>query len=156
MPTKATGGVVLLVLVGVIGLGGVWAVTATVDEVGTQIEINDTVNQTAEYQPVGPRGYDSYSEPNTVENSTGSINESQYDWNGTDGTIAFSYDNATENVTVDGVTARSLPDDSGAFVAIAAPLSRIPGWMAMLIAVGALLGGISQLNDLNNRRGGPL
>jgi len=158
MPEKVTAGVLLLVVVGVVGLGGIWAVDATVDDVGNTTVITDTVNQTETHQPVGERGLDRYAEPVTVENSSGTVNASEWTWDQSDGTIAFDEDqyvtqNQTENVTVSGVTASELPDQSGPFLNIASQLALIPGWMALLIAAGLVVFGLRALNGQRGRGG---
>jgi len=158
MPEKVTAGVLLLVVVGVVGLGGIWAVDATVDDVGNTTVITDTVNQSETHQPVGERGLDRYAEPVTVENSSGTVNASEWTWDQSDGTIAFDetkYTSQTEieNVTVAGVTASELPDQSGPFVNIASQLALIPGWMALLIAAGLVVFALRALNDRRGRGG---
>jgi len=150
MPDNVSAGVLLLVVVGVVGLGGMWAVDATVDDVGNTTTLTDTVNQTETYQPVGERGLDRYAEPVSVENSSGALNASEWSWNQSEGTIAFAEQKQTENVTVSGVTASELPDQSGPFVNIASQLVLIPGWMALLVSVGLV---VFALRALNNQRG---
>jgi cytoskeletal protein RodZ len=158
MPDNVSAGVLLLVVVGVVGLGGIWAVDATVDDVGNTTTLTDTVNQTETYQPVGERGLDRYAEPVSVANSSGTVNASEWSWNQSEGTIAFDEtryvsQNQTENVTVSGVTASELPDESGAFVNIASQLVLIPGWMALLVSVGLVVFGLRTLNNQRGRGG---
>jgi len=158
MSDKVTAGVLLLVVVGVVGLGGIWAVDATVDDVGNTTVITDEVNQTEGYEPVGERGLDRYAEPASVDNSSGTVNASEWDWNQSDGTIAFAEDiyvtqNQTENVTVSGVTASELPDESGPFVNIAGQLVLIPGWMALLVGAGLVVFALRALNSQRGRGG---
>jgi|APHM01.1.fsa_nt_gi hypothetical protein len=158
-PEQVAAGVLLLVIVGVVGLGGLWAVDTTVDEVGNTSQITDTVNQTEEFQPVGERGLDRYSQPESVENSSRSLNDSEFEFNESGGTIAFasrqlnSTTNQPENVTVSGVTATDLPDESGTFVNIASQLARIPGWMVLFIAAGTVILALRALNSQRGRGG---
>jgi hypothetical protein len=159
MPEQVAAGVLLLVIVGVVGLGGFWAVDTTVDEVGNTSQITDTVNQTEEYQAVGERGLDRYAEPASVANSSRQLNDTRYEFNQSDGTIAFatrqlnSTTNQPENVTVSGVTASELPDESGAFVNIASQLARIPGWMVLFISAGTVILALRALNSQRGRGG---
>jgi len=158
MPDNVSAGVLLLVVVGVVGLGGIWAVDATVDDVGNTTTLTDTVNQTETYQPVGERGLDRYAEPVSVTNSSGTVNASEWSWNQSEGTIAFDEtryvsQTQTENVTVSGVTASELPDESGAFLNIASQLVLIPGWMALLVSVGIVVFGLRTLNNQRGRGG---
>jgi len=146
------------VVVGAVGLGGIWAVDATVDDVGNTTTLTDTVNQTETYQPVGERGLDRYAEPVSVTNSSGTVNASEWSWNQSEGTIAFDEtryvsQTQTENVTVSGVTASELPDESGAFLNIASQLVLIPGWMALLVSVGLVVFGLRALNNQRGRGG---
>lgn len=162
MPDKVAGGVLLLVIVGTVGFGGIWALDTTVSEVGTQTAIEGDVVQNGSWQSIANgTDADRYSDPVTVENETRELSDDEFQWNSSDASInmAAKYSEVTddyENVTVSGVTATSLPDNGGAFVRIAAPLTRIPGWMALFIGAGVVLLGLRALRDQrSSRRGFP-
>lgn len=152
----------MLVLIGVIGLGGIWAMDSAVTEVENNTEISDTVQQNGTWEQVGTLSdVERYSEPEVVENESRELAESEYSWNRTEGTIRVhnqSY-NATsgnyENVSVAGVIATSLPDNGGAWIKIAGGLTKIPGWMAFVVAGGVLMVGIRGLNKSRQRGGFP-
>lgn len=159
MTDKVAAGVLLLVVVGVVGLGGIWALDTTVGEVGTQTTIEGEVVQNGTWQSIANgTDADRYSEPVTVENETRELADDEFQWNSSDATINMpeKYSEASdsyENVTVSGVTATTLPDTGGAFISIAAPLTRVPGWMALLVSVGLVVLALRALNDRRGRGG---
>jgi hypothetical protein len=159
MSDKVAAGVLLLMVVGVVGLGGIWALDTTVGEVGTQTTIEGDVVQNGTWQSIANgTDADRYSAPVTVENETRELADDEYHWNSSDAAINMpeKYNETTdsyENVTVAGVTATTLPDSGGAFISIAAPLTRVPGWMALLIAAGLVVFALRALNDRRGRGG---
>jgi len=159
MTDKVAAGVLLLVVVGVVGLGGIWALDTTVGEVGNQTVIEGDVVQNGTWQSIANgTDADRYSDPVTVENETRELADDEFQWNSSDATINMpeKYSEASdsyENVTVSGVTATTLPDTGGAFISIAAPLTRVPGWMALLVSVGLVVLALRALNDRRGRGG---
>lgn len=160
MPQTASGGVLLLVVVGIVAFGGFWAVDAAMSEVGTESPYNGTVNQTTEWQSVADVDGDRFTHPTTVTNDSRDLSyeDGEWRWNESDGTIAFSEraENATTGdpvlVDVDGATAVGLPSEQSTVLAIIEPVTRVPGWMLMFIGAGAVLIGLREFSTRN--RGG--
>jgi hypothetical protein len=154
--------VLAFVVLSVTALIGLWALGAAVADVGEPSNISTTVqHQNDSYQAVGGTDIDRYAEP-TVSNNSGTLNDSEYTWNNSDGTILFNksyfdtndpsqtYTNATVNVT--GYT---LPDQAATIVNALGPLYQLPGWLIFILGPVTILYGLIQLNKATGRRRGP-
>jgi hypothetical protein len=153
---KAVRGVVLLVLLGLVAFVGLWGLGVAVADVGTETAVNETVNQSASWQSVGPDDADRFSAA-LVTNQSRELERGEYVWNQSDGAIRFNQtaQNGTENVTVE-TTAVTLPDQGATIVTILEPLTRIPAYAIFFVAAGAVIFGMKGLTKMGSRGRGPV